>query len=136
MRNSHARAPRAISCSAPARGSAGPPRPHTSPGRAAGCRPGQRTLLLLPTVTVPLAAQGSPQCPGLSTELSVLPRRTPVWRREGSRWPWKGLSWRRTWNPSLDWRLAHRQRGLAGAHVPSTLVAPVPQPDKGSKEQG
>lgn len=36
----------------------------------------------------------------------------------------------------LQWRLAHKQRGLAGAHVPNTLVAPVPQPDKGSKEQG
>lgn len=35
----------------------------------------------------------------------------------------------------LEWRLAHKQRGLAGAHVPNTLVAPVPQPDKGSKEQ-
>lgn len=33
----------------------------------------------------------------------------------------------------VPWRAG---RGLAGAHVPNTLVAPVPQPDKGSKEQG
>lgn len=36
--------------------------------------------------------------------------------------PWSG-----------GWRAG---RGLAGAHVPNTLVAPVPQLDKGSKEQG
>lgn len=108
MRNRRARALRAVSSFAPARGlwgAAGPQAPHQSwQGRwlqaRTGTMPeqGQRTPVLsavmAPLPRIPLGASS------LSAELLVLPRRIPVRQREGGGGPRKGLLWNRTWNLS------------------------------------